>query len=560
MRRVQRCLSTTIAAACCLACAETTVATELQVWPVDAMRKVFRDATPAESAEALAEVARGEHASLQVVVRSDRPMAALRAKVRPFVLEGGATTLTPRPPRFVGYVLVDRPMQLRPNNGLPKPPADYPDPLLECETIDVDAGQAQPVWITVKIPEDAKPGTYRGTLALSAKVDGKEVTATQALAIKVYPATVKRTRLWVTNWFAMTSAGMEIHPKGGTPEYYELMRRYARNMADHRQNVIKISPMGLTEFSVGPDGNLQMDFSEFDRWVEIFTEEGVIGRIEGGHMAGRRGGFTGPFVVRIRWVEDGKVKQGSADPTSKEADRFYGRFLPALVEHLRANGWLDRYMQHLGDEPIPLNAKSYREMARLVRKHAPELKTVDACLMSRLGDALDIWVPQLNILHVDYERFLEYQQEGDEVWFYTCVFPQAPYANRFIEQRLLTTRLLHWINFKYGATGYLHWGYNKAWPSDPFKNPTRKHSHPDYLPAGDICIVYPGKDGPLDSIRHEAMRDGIVDHELLSQLAERDPEAAMRLAGNHVLDFDQYNTDVKAFRATRRELLTALSR
>ncbi len=535
-------------------------AADLQIWPVDAMLKVFRDATPAKPIVAVAEVARGEHASLQVVVRSDVEMKDLRARLSPLTLEGGDAKFVGRAPRFVGYVPVDRPMQLPPNNGLPRPPADYPDPLLECESIDVAARQAQPVWLTVKVPVDARPGTYRGTLSLTCEIGGEAVSARQAVAVKVYPATVKRTRLWVTNWFAMTSVGMDIHPKRGTPEYDALMRRFARNMAEHRQNVIKIPVLPLTTFTVGDDGELEMDFSQFDHWVKIFTEEGVIGRIEGAHFAGRRGGFYGPFVMSYRYVAGDEVKSGRADPTSPKVDRFYGRFLPALVKHLKENGWLDGYMQHLGDEPIPLNGKSYRQMAEVVRKHAPELKTIDACLMTGLVGALDIWVPQLNVWHVAYDHFRERQRAGDEVWFYTCVFPQAPYANRFIEQRLLTTRLLHWINFRYGATGYLHWGYNKGWGSNPFKNPTRKHTYPDYLPAGDICIVYPGKDGPIDSIRHEAMRDGIVDHELLSQLAERDAAAADRLAAKHVIDFNEYNTDVRAFRATRRELLERLSK
>ncbi len=78
--------------------------------------------------------------------------------------------------------------------------------------------------------------------------------------------------------------------------------------------------------------------------------------------------------------------------------------------------------------------------------------------------------------------------------------------------------------------------------------------------AGDAWIVYPGKEGPLDSIRFEAMRDGIADYELLCQLKERDPGGAQRLAGKLVLDFDQYATGIQDFRAVRRELLRLLSR
>ncbi len=121
------------------------------------------------------------------------------------------------------------------------------------------------------------------------------------------------------------------------------------------------------------------------------------------------------------------------------------------------------------------------------------------------------------------------------------------------------TRLLHWINFRYGVTGYLHWGYN-YWSSDAFRQVSvYAEGGALILPAGDSWIVYPGKDGPLDSIRYEAMRDGIVDHELLSRLAERDADATRRLAEKHVIDFNKYDSDVSTFRASRREMLELLS-
>jgi hypothetical protein len=245
---------------------------------------------------------------------------------------------------------------------------------------------------------------------------------------------------------------------------------------------------------------------------------------------------------------------------SDEADSFYAKFLPALVKHLKHRGWLDCYMQHLADEPTFFNAASYRAMADLVRKYAPELHIVEACHTKDLTGAIDVWVPQLNYLHRDYEHYQNRQAAGEEVWFYTCVFPQGEYANRFIEQPLFKTRVLHWINFRYGITGYLHWGYNQWTRENPFEKTTRPHGGPPYLPAGDPWIVYPGQEGPLDSIRHEAMRDGIADYELLSMLSDRDPAAARRLVSKHVLDFDRYDGNIETFRSTRRELLTLLSK
>jgi len=536
-------------------------APELEVWAVDPLEKVFRDAAPLAGAEAMAEVARGEHAVFQVVVRSGLDLSGVGAKLSQFALRADRKQALPRGTvRFVSYVPVDRPIQTPPKDQLRVPPADYPDPLLEVKTIDVAAGEAQPIWITVPIPLDADPGLYRSKVTVTANAGGQEVSASVALTIRVYRARVERSRLWVTNWFSMQWPHMKISPQPESPEYYDLLRRYARSMAAHRQNVAIISPIGLADFRVGADGELDIDFSRFDKWVTIFTEEGVIGRIEGGHLGGRVGDWESQFVVQIRRVKDGAVEVASVDPASPEADRFYARFLPTLVGHLREKGWLDIYMQHLADEPITQNIGTYRAMANLVRKHAPELRTVEACHTKDLVGAIDIWVPQLNYYHESYDHYRSRQGAGEEVWFYTCVFPQGEYANRFIEQPLIKTRLLHWINFRYGATGYLHWGYNFWSAEDPFRHTTRAHGGTFYLPAGDAWIVYPGEDGPLDSIRFEAMRDGIADYELLAQLAERDPDGAMRLASKHIPDFDRYDTDIRVFRETRRELLELASK
>jgi hypothetical protein len=126
-----------------------------------------------------------------------------------------------------------------------------------------------------------------------------------------------------------------------------------------------------------------------------------------------------------------------------------------------------------------------------------------------------------------------------------------------VELPLIKTRLMYWINYRYGIAGYLHWGYN-FWRAHPWDNLADNHS----LPGGDMAIVYPAKEGYgiISSIRWEAERDGIEDHELLSQLGDKDPGAAMALAKKEVLDFDKYNTDIQAFRATRRSLLEALSK
>ena len=536
---------------------------DVQLWPVDALVKVFPDDRPPAVSMATpvrVEVAAGETASLQFVLRANEALTDARATLTPFVATKGGERLEPRPVRWVGFVPVDRPTQRPSRDQLRPPPADYPDPLLERASIEVAAQRSQPLWLTVPVGGEAAPGVYRATLTVTAQAGRRPIRERRPVEVEVAPVRIGASRLWVTDWFAMHWPHLQVQPEPESEAYYALLRRYARNLAEHRHNVALISPLGLAQFTIAPaTGELAIDFSRFDRWVRIFQEEGVVGRIEGGHIGGRKAGWESEFVVSIQTVREGKVVAESVDPASPEADRFYARFFPALVAHLKERGWLSAYMQHLADEPIPANLASYRALAALVRRHAPQLPVIEACHTKDLVGSIDVWVPQLNYWADDFAHYQARQRAGEEVWFYTCVFPQGEYANRFIELPLIKTRLLHWLNFRYGATGYLHWGYNHWTAESPFTHTTRPHGGPPYLPAGDPWIVYPGQDGPLDSIRFEAMRDGIADYELLGRLAERDPAAAEQLAARVVLAFDRYQTDVPAFRAVRHELLARLA-
>lgn len=531
----------------------------LTLWSVDPLVKVFQDAAPAGNTTAESHAARGEHATFQVVARAEENLDAVSASVSLFTNSLSTATLPDAAVRFMGYVHVDRPTQKPSSDQLRTPPADYPDVLLEEQEITLSAHKAQPVWVTVAVPKEVPEGIYTAVLTVKATSKGEVFSCDFPLKLTVYPVVVDKTRLWVTNWFSMNWKHMKINPEPESDGYYALLRRFARNMAEHRQNVALISPLSLAEFGVDAAGELTINFDRFDRWVRIFQEEGVLGLIEGGHIGGRSGGWESEFVASIRVVRDGAVVSERVPPGDEKARAFYSRFFPALVAHLREQGLLEHYTQHLADEPIVGNLESYRALAALARDYAPELRIIEANHSKELVGAMDVWVPQLNFLHNDFEHYRARQEAGDEVWFYTCVFPQGEYANRFIEQPLIKTRLLHWINFLYGITGYLHWGYNHWTDDDPITHTTRPHGGPPYLPAGDPWVVYPGTDGPLDSIRFEAMRDGVVDHELLCMLAEADSEAARTLAATHILDFDRYNTDVEQFRATRIALLQALS-
>ena len=82
----------------------------VKAWPVDPLIKVFRDAKPTKEWRYQPQVAAGEHATFQVVIRAEDPIEGLQAQCDPF--RGAGSAIPPLPPRFVGYVPVDRPTQM----------------------------------------------------------------------------------------------------------------------------------------------------------------------------------------------------------------------------------------------------------------------------------------------------------------------------------------------------------------------------------------------------------------------------------------------------------------
>ena len=530
---------------------------------VDSLVKVFPDQTTFPAYDSSADVAINEHASFQFAVRNPQGIQSLRLEIGE--AKSGGHVLKGAEYGFIGYVKVSLPIQTPPSDVLRSDSKMFPDPILNDTSRDIPPGQTEAIWVTYPIPPETAPGTYKGTIVFRGTVDGKEYVHSKDYSINVFPVKIGRPRLLVTNWFFYDAKSLSYLNDNKPVEknsdvYWESLRKLARIMKSHYQNVAWLSPLEEVEFSF-VDGRWHFDFSNFDRFVQLFIDEGVVGRIEGQPLAARiRGEFASPFAMLVPVSQEGRVVFKKLPPDDPATQKFYGDFLPALMAHLKEKKWDTIYMQHIVDEPSPDNAASYAEMAGFVKSIVPEIRTIEAAQnRDEYTGLLDVWVPRLDFLADDYDFFVERQKNNDvELWFYTSCGPQGDFANRFIEQHLLNVRYLHWINFQYGATGYLHWGLN-VWyhvvDDDPMGEITQLHT----LPAGDCWIVYPYKNEVVSSIRFEAMRDGIVDYELLKMLEEKNPVSAKELCGRLIKSFTSYEKDTVQFRQVRREILEALS-
>ncbi|MEG0725945.1 MAG: DUF4091 domain-containing protein, partial [Mucinivorans sp.] len=386
---------------------------------------------------------------------------------------------------------------------------------------------------------------------------------------RVYPVVLGAPRLMVTNWYSMAPSMVKKFYAGRdvalySDDYWKMLGAVAEKMADCYQNVVIISPVDLTKFTL-KKGKYSFDFTNFDRSVEIFEQAGVEKVIEGGHLARRASDWGSSFVVNVptgEYTPSGEVVTRGLTAQNDSTINYINQFIPALVKHLKAKGWYDKYLQHIADEPTAgANGKSYIDIAKLVKTAAPDIKIIEACHTKDLDNVINVWVPQLNFFNSDHKFYQERQAAGDQVWFYTCLAPQGQFVNRFLEQPLIKTRLIHWLNYKYGATGYLHWGLFYWCTDDQYNQTTIMNTEGgNTLPGGDCWIVYPDNGVLHGSIRLDAMRDGVADYELLKMLEEKNKPMADELCRQMVYDWALYNTEPYHFRKTRREILQELSK
>ena len=446
---------------------------------------------------------------------------------------------------FVGSVFLPKNASNQPENAVTrKAPARFPDYLMTEKQLNISAGKFQAVWLTIKIPAAVRPGTYLGDLTVRCSQGEQKIP----LQLTIYPLTMPEARhLKVTEWY--TTAHFEkFHGITGkySPEWFGMLRRYAENMAEHRQNVFEV-PMNSIEISKTAGGDLEFDFTRFDQIAQVFWDTRKMDFIETGELARfKEGGFASNEIV----LRDFQVT-GTGEVITMTGNEVIPYLLPAFESHLRQKGWLDKTLFHIKDEPSHHNALSWINTSSYIHKYAPDLKRIDAVCTSFLFGNIEIAVPKLDHLDAGYDIYRKAQQKGNELWIYTVGIYQASlYPNKTVDMPLIDSRLLHWINYRYDLAGYLHWGWNQ-WTDDPYNDPG--------IHLGDAYHVYPVKEGVLNSLRWEEMRNGIQDYEYLKLLENKvrnlkdslgsrfswiDPaQRGKEIASQVIMDFKEHSDD-----------------
>lgn len=454
---------------------------------------------------------RNEYISAQCVIKATQNIEHVTVSLSPLVHANGSASLPADAVtwNFVGSIRIEENTPNRRQTGLVRrAPARFPDYLAEDREVSLEKGQCKAVYLTVRVPRDAEEGQYKGTITI--KTEGGDESL--PLQLTVYPFTLPDERhVMVTEWYS-TNKFKQFHgiDASDSERFYEMLGLYARNMAEHRQNVFRVS-LDLIASELDGKGKLTFDFTRFDKWAEVFWKTGRMDLLETGFVAQfREGGWSSREIVlrdfRVREIPTGR----SITMPGKE---FLAQFLPAFEARLREKGWLEKTVFHIADEPSNHNIMSWREASEYIRRYAPALRRMDAIETTHCFDRLEIWVPKLDHLATWYDTYQKAQSQGCELWLYTVgIFQGGSYPNKTVDVPLIESRLLHWLNYRYGLKGYLHWGFNQ-WTDDPFEAPGQHR--------GDGWHVYPKKDGLLNALRWEQMRNGLQDYEYFWLLEDK---------------------------------------
>ena len=421
--------------------------------------------------------------------------------------------------RFVRYVLssqVDR-------KGRTIHPEDLiGDCLDDVESVDMPPNGFRPFWLTVNVPENAKPGKYSGTVKAVAQ-GGRRIDFSVSLSVqdRTLPA-AKDWKFFLDLWQHPLAVARYHDVKPWSKEHYALLRPLLHELADIGQKTITATltdlPWNHQNFDPyytmvkhikGKDGKFTHDYSLFDEWVSFAQSCGIGPQIHCYTMV-----TWGNLVHYIDGATGDRIAE-KLIPGTPDHENFWGPFLADFQKHVESKGWL-------GNTYVAIDERSREELmasAAILKKYAPGLKiqmagnkppsTFEGIEIHNYSQGMRAnYVTQAFKDEVKVRR-----AKGFVTTTYICCNPPRP--NTFTYSPYAEQRWLGLYAAAQGFDGMLRWAaFN--WPREPLFDTSFNPHHGSWAP-GDTFLVYPG---PRLSVRWENLRDSIENFEKVRILRE----------------------------------------
>lgn len=516
----------------------------VKFWSESSLNRVYPNSDPGSAAPLQLVTARNAQLSFQACYRNLRD-CCIRVRATVEAPAGWSVQI-----RRVGYMpqqQLSTDVPLDEIDGVGHVPGLVPDPLYPEETANIGPESNGAFWITLKIPADAEVGVREITATLTVEdefrfpmwMNAKPYSVKLPIAVDVRTIVLEpRKDFPVTHWISADSIWEYYKTEPFSERFWELADAYIADLTAHNVNVVyspifnarheilerpaqllKVRPLG--------DDRYEFDFSDVRRWIQLAKKHNAD-YVEWTHF------FTpaptsGKYPQRIfeRWDAIGKLLWApEISATSDTYRRFLEQFLPQFKQVLEEEGVLDRSFFHCADEPDgDVQLADYRAARGLLRELAPWMKVIDAMSEPRFATEglTDMPVPSI----VTAPHFAEVNCPA---WVYFCCGPRGRYLQRFHDTPLPKLRMAGWLFYKLKARGFLHWGHNYwfVFCTGTITNPFIDAAVSAWpgMPHGDAFVVYPGENGPIDSIRWEVFAESLQDYALL-QTTGVDPDDAM---------------------------------
>jgi len=447
-------------------------------------------------------------------------------------------------------------------------PALLPDvlrPLADGEALALAQTQWRALWFTVDAGDTA--GDHTVTVDLRTEYSGEQI-GTVTVPVRVVDVALPESPIVVTQWFHVDGLAQHYDTDPYSPYGWELIERFVRSaVASGSTSILtpihtppldtavgtRRLPVGLVGIRRTEEG-YQFDMRRLEQWLAMCRRAGVR-ELEMAHLFSQWGGLHAPAIDDV----EGRALFGwHTDSLGEDYQDFLRHYLPAVREVLDRH-WDGPVFWHLTDEPHGDHAERYGKLKDAV---APLLQD---CLITDALSNIELWSSGLvdpPIVATNHAQPFVDAGLADP-WLYYCTSQSQQVSNRFIGMPSYRNRVLGQQLFRYGARGFLHWGFNfwntqlSRQPLDPFRDPSSGNG----FQAGDAFIVYPGDGGvPWESIRFRVFREAMDDVRLFSALAEREGrEAAITQLGLDDLTLVDYPDDPAHYLRTTAAALDALA-
>jgi hypothetical protein len=501
----------------------------LRTWVTSSLVRHF-PATPARMAGSLRlDAARHERLSAQVAMRWEPEPGDTVAGPVEVRVEAEAPASWQVRVRRVGYVPLrhhNTDIPVDELDGWGHVPGYVPDPLFDETMVRLPAFETHAFWLTIVPAEAAAPGDYVIKVRV---VPAGGRPHLQRITVRTHDVTIApRHDFAVTHWF-YNDAILDAHGCATFDErYWSILPNYVRNVVEHGQDTLYTPvftppldgvkrPSQLLRVQATGADTYAFDWRDVKRYVDLAQRCGVR-NFEWTHLFTQWGVKHAIRIYEDQGASERLLWAPETGATSGTYQAFLRQFLPELHAFLKSERLLGRSFFHVSDEPHGAeHLANYQAARNLLRELAPWMKVMDALSQIEFARQGLTDMPIASI-----HTALDFRAEDIPCWCYYCCGPRGRFLNRLLDHRLPMIRMNGWLFYRWPFQGFLHWGYN-YWYESQTRNRIDPFSVQDGLrwpgwAYGDPFMVYPGPDGPLDSLRWEVFGESLQDYALLQTL------------------------------------------